>query len=63
MFKILSDQEKRNGNNSERQDVEEGNMNELVNLCTYWENFYLHPVLEISASHMQNSAIHMWNSA
>ena len=41
MFKILSDQEKSNGNNSERQDVEEGNMNEFVNLCMYWENLYL----------------------
>ena len=36
-----SDQEKSNENNSERQDVEEGNMNDLVNLCMYWENLYL----------------------
>ena len=42
MSKIFnSDKEKCNGYNSERQDVEEGNMNELVNLCTHWENFYL----------------------
>ena len=37
--KFNSGQDKNNGNNSERQSVEEGYMNDLMNP---WENFYLH---------------------